>query len=396
MDIGDALNTEDTDGTVATRQTAHDAGVEVVAPRLSVVVACHNAQDVLGVQLAALAAQTCPVGWELLICDNGSDDDSVAVARSWADRLPLRVVVADSAPGAGPARNAGVEAARGQWIGFCDADDEVGDGWLEVLCAALAEHAFVAGSFEGTRLNSPRTLRSRALDQQTGLQHSSPVVALPHAGGGNLGIHRSVFRTVAGFDPSVRYLQDTDLCWRVQLTGVPLVFVPDLVVHVRLRSTLRGMYRQGRNYGASLARLERRYAGRTVPDTTIDLTSADPAAVEARARVRSTGTAVDDRTAPGTGPAAEPGRAAAAAVLAMHDEPHTTSTSTSTGTSTSTSTSCDTAPTAPPPPAGVGTRLRSAVRLAQGAARLGRHFLVNRSSLGAQAWQIGWHVGHRS
>src|SRR4051794_9763721 len=143
---------------------------KTVAPQLSVIIACRDAQDVLGVQLAALAGQESPVPWEVLICDNGSTDRTVALAETWADRLPLRVVDAAGIAGAGPARNAGVQAARGEWLAFCDADDEVGDGWLAAVCGALAEHPFVAGRFEGTRLNSARTLRSRQLDQQSDLQ----------------------------------------------------------------------------------------------------------------------------------------------------------------------------------------------------------------------------------
>jgi hypothetical protein len=263
--------------------------------------------------------------------------------------LPLRVVDASGIAGAGPARNAGVQQARGEWIGFCDADDEVADGWLAAMCAALAKHPFVAGRFEGQRLNSARTLRSRALDQQTGLQRCSRVVGLPHAGAGNLGIHRSVFLAVGGFDPAVRYLQDTELCWRVQLAGYPLVFVPELVVHVRLRSTLRGMYRQGRNYGASQASLERRYAGATV---TVDVRDAQPASV---------GGALPPITGPpvASTPRLGPSRAAPAA-----GEPIATS--------------------------------RSGWGSVRGAIRLIRLLHASRASLGAQAWQIGWHIGHRS
>jgi glycosyltransferase involved in cell wall biosynthesis len=229
-------------------------------PRLSVIIACMNAADVLGVQLAALAGQECPVPWELLICDNGSTDGTVALAQGWADRLPLRVLDAGAVRGSGPARNAGAGAAQGEWLGFCDADDEVGSGWLAALCRALADHSFVAGPFDDTRLNSERVRRSRPVGQHQALQTLTPGIGLPHAGAGNLGVHRSVFQQVGGFDPTVRYLQDTDLCWRIQLAGHELVFVPDLVVHVRLRATFRGMYRQGHNFGASQADLERRYA----------------------------------------------------------------------------------------------------------------------------------------
>jgi cellulose synthase/poly-beta-1,6-N-acetylglucosamine synthase-like glycosyltransferase len=318
-------------------------GASALAPRLSVVMACRDAREYLGVQLAALASQQCPVPWELLVCDNGSRDGTVELAESWADRLPLRIVDAAAIPGAGPARNMGVQQAHGEWIGFCDADDEVGGDWLATLCRALAAHSFVAGRFEGERLNSARALRSRMLDQQVDLQRSSLTVGLPHAGAGNLGIHRSLFLDVGGFDPAVRYLQDTDLCWRVQLAGHPLVFVPDLVMHVRLRATLRGMYRQGRNYGLAQAALEHRYAG---------------AAERLAARASSP-------------PATVGGFGQATVERVATEPPHTRRP----------------APT---------TRLRALARTAGGAVRLARYFVEHRSSLGAQVWQIGWHLGHRS
>jgi len=296
------------------------------------------------------------------VCDNGSKDGTVALAESWADRLPLRVIDASAIPGAGPARNEGVRVAQGEWIGFCDADDEASDNWLARLCAALEVHPFVAGRFEGERLNSARTLRSRAPDQQDDLQRSSPAVGLPHAGAGNLGIHRSVFLAVEGFDPSVRYLQDTDLCWRVQLAGYPLVFVPDLVMHVRLRSTLRSMYRQGRNYGASQALLERRHAGAA---RRLAVGSPSPLAVAAAGAGTATGPTVG-HGADVAGPDA-PDQGCDLGV--QHGAEH-------------------------------GAESRSwwqaGGKALRGAARLARYFVRSRSSVGAQAWQLGWHLGHRS
>lgn len=233
------------------------------AIRLSVLIACLNAQQTLGAQLEALATQDCPVPWELLICDNGSTDDTAAVVERYADRLPVRLIDAGARRGAAAARNVGARSARGEWLAFCDADDVVAEDWLATVCAALTEHRFVAGRFDGELLNSARARRSRPLDQQTGLQGGTDGT-LPHAGAGNMGIHREVFLAVGGFDPSVPCLEDTDLCWRVQRTGVELVFVPEVVVHVRLRSTWRAMYRQGRDYGRAYADLQGRQA--TSPD----------------------------------------------------------------------------------------------------------------------------------
>ena len=228
------------------------------AVEVAVLIPCKDEAPTIGGVVAAFR-RALPDA-TIWVCDNGSTDDTVAVATSWADRIPgLRVVDASAVRGAGAARNVGAEQARGAWLAFCDADDEVAGDWLATMCAALAEHRFVAGRFEARRLNDARVLRSRPMEQQGELQSSEIGARLPHAGGGNLGIHRDDFLAVGGFDPAVLWLEDTDFSWRVQLAGVPLVFRPEVVVHVRLRHTLRAMFRQGRHYGVAHAVLERRY-----------------------------------------------------------------------------------------------------------------------------------------
>jgi glycosyltransferase involved in cell wall biosynthesis len=236
-------------------------------PRLSVVIACYNSSETLGDQLEALANQPCPVPWELIVADNGSTDGSAALARSFAGRLPLRVVDASTRRGPAHARNVGVDAAHGAWIAFCDADDVVAPDWLARVCAAMSRHAFVAGRVDVQLLNPPSLWLSRAMEQQEGLQPASGNrLGLPHAGAGNMAIHREVFRRVGGFDEGLRCLEDTDLCWRVQLAGTPLVFDRDLLLHTRLRSTLRGNFAQGRSYARGQSGLERRY-GPLTPGT---------------------------------------------------------------------------------------------------------------------------------
>lgn len=231
-------------------------------PELSVVIACYNGADTLPVQLDALAGQPCPVGFEVLVCDNGSTDASREVALSYADRLPIRVVDASAVRGPAHARNRGVEEAAGLLVAFCDADDEVAPDWLATMVAALREDAFVAGRVDVDKLNGATGLKlrdSRVMHQQVGLQTSGIAGNLPHAGAGNMGVHRDVFRAVSGFDESLRCLEDSDLCWRIQRAGTPLVFHPEVLIHTRLRDTLRSMARQGYAYGECFAVLQERY-----------------------------------------------------------------------------------------------------------------------------------------
>ena len=236
-------------------------------PTLSVVIACRNAEATLGVQLEALAREPRHAEWDVVLCDNGSTDSTLTIAQRYRRLLPnLRVVSADERPGPAHARNVGAASTEAPWLAFVDADDEIAPGWVTAMRSALDGHAFVAGRFEGTRLNSAAVVRSRPLQQADGLQDCGIGPRLPHAGAGNMGIHREVFDAVGGFDAELGCLEDTDFCWRVQLSGVPLVFWPDAVVHVRLRSTMRRMWGQGRAYGAATAELEHRYAAVTSAD----------------------------------------------------------------------------------------------------------------------------------
>jgi glycosyltransferase involved in cell wall biosynthesis len=226
--------------------------------KLSIIIPCYNAADTLGEQLEALVRQNWQGEWEVIVADNGSTDDSRAVAARYADRLPLRIVDASARRGAGFAYATGAAAATGDALLFCDADDVVGEGWLAAMAAALAVHDFVAAACDMEKLNEPWVRATRANTQKTGLQQYHYPPFLPHAGTSTLGVKRPCFEAVGGFDQSL-YLPDTDLCWRLQLAGVQLHFVPEAVVHVRLRTSLRAIFRQALAWGEGNVALYRKY-----------------------------------------------------------------------------------------------------------------------------------------
>ncbi len=240
-----------------TVETTNPSEVTVAA---SVVIPCYNCADVVGEQLTALASQTLERPWEVLLVDNGGGDDLAAAVAPFRDRLPgLRVVTATDARGAAHARNVGAAAARGRVLLFADADDVVGAGWLEAMVEALERHPFVACRMDFDKLNAPTEGRARRSIQQEGLQVYSYPDFLPHAAGGTLGVRREVHEAVGGFDTSLLKLQDTDYCWRVQLAGYDMAFVPDAVVHYRLRETLGETWRQAFKYGEYNVKLYQLY-----------------------------------------------------------------------------------------------------------------------------------------
>jgi glycosyltransferase involved in cell wall biosynthesis len=224
--------------------------------KISVVVPCLNARHTLGRQLAALAHQT-EAPWEVIVADNGSTDGSVAIANGFAGAFArFKVVNAGEHLGASFARNRGAEAADGDVLAFCDADDEVAPDWLAALRRALERHDFVASRFDLTKLNG----RTRDTGQQaTGLIRDRDFGFLPRAGTGGLAVRKHIHNLVGGFDESIRFHEDSDYCFKIQMAGHPLVFAPDALVHVQERRGPKAKFQQSRRWAVSQVGVYKKY-----------------------------------------------------------------------------------------------------------------------------------------
>lgn len=215
--------------------------------KLSVVIPCLNAAATIGAQLDALANQQWHQPWEIIVADNGSTDESPKIVESYKDRLPnVRLIDASARRGQPYALNVGAAAAKADALAFCDADDEIAPGWVAAMGEALLKYDFVACRVDFTKLN-PAWVQSvfRGHAQQHGrlLKVRFPPY-LWHAGGGTLGVKKSIHDAVAGFDEALPYFHDTDYCFKVQLRAIDLHFVSEAVLHIRCRHTLQGLLRQ--------------------------------------------------------------------------------------------------------------------------------------------------------
>lgn len=92
-----------------------------MSPRISVVMPLHNRAAVVGRAIESVLGQAL-ADFELIIVDDGSTDDSVAVARSFADPR-VRIIELGRNFGANKARNTGVREAQAPLIAFLDSDD---------------------------------------------------------------------------------------------------------------------------------------------------------------------------------------------------------------------------------------------------------------------------------
>jgi teichuronic acid biosynthesis glycosyltransferase TuaG len=120
-------------------------------PKVSVVMPAHNAAATLTQSMRSVLAQSMS-DLELLVIDDGSTDDTLAIARAMAVS-DARVVVLEmqTNSGAGEARNAGLDAARGEFIAFLDSDDRWVKNKLERQLPLFDESAILlVGSGYGT------------------------------------------------------------------------------------------------------------------------------------------------------------------------------------------------------------------------------------------------------
>lgn len=215
---------------------------------LSIVIPAFNAASTLTPQILALVSQVKTSDIEILIVDNGSEDETASVIGNLCAQFPLvRPVDASASRGVNYARNAGVNAARGSVIAFCDADDVVCDGWIDAIVVASENHEF--DLFGGP-------LRRTGGDLRSEISGFVQDLWMPFPSGANCAVRSSVFTDVGTFDESWRGGGDeAEFFWRAQLAGHKLAFVEGALVEYRRRPETSSMLRQQFAYGVSNARL---------------------------------------------------------------------------------------------------------------------------------------------
>jgi len=172
---------------------------------------------------------------DVVVVDNGSTDDSAAVARK-SGATVLEIAGAR----VGELRNRGVEVAQGEILAFVDADHEIDPAWIRRAVDTLrtpgvgAVGALCRAPVGGTwvqRLYD--TLRTRPL----GLHE------VEWLGSGNMAVRSELFQQVGGFDRMLDTCEDVDLCQRLRTAGYRLMSDDRLQsVHLGDPATLRALF----------------------------------------------------------------------------------------------------------------------------------------------------------
>jgi succinoglycan biosynthesis protein ExoO len=217
-------------------------------PEVSIIMANFNGAAFIGEAIASVQDQT--IGsWELIVVDDASGDDSVAIVRRIAaadGRVQVLVQPANSGPGA--ARNRALDAARGRWIGILDSDDAMAPERLERLLARarrsgakiVADNQFVCSADlrpERLFLSSMASAELRRVDLARFIDSSRLYSPRPDLGFLKPLIDaQTLTRGAVRYEEQTRVGEDFHFLLRLLALGVDIEIEPDALYFYRKHS----------------------------------------------------------------------------------------------------------------------------------------------------------------
>ncbi len=199
---------------------------------LSVVIPTYNRLPILQKCLRALEQQRLqePLsGYEVVVVDDGSTDNTVAWLQAHARDLPHVRLIRQQHGGPAEGRNRGVEAAVGEVIVFIDSDLVVTEGFLQAHAEALQR----SWRQQGNRLSFTygAVINTANFEAPTSERHKLRDASWAYFATGNVAIDKALLEQAGLFDTAFRLYgwEDLELGERLRRLGVQLVRCPQAV-----------------------------------------------------------------------------------------------------------------------------------------------------------------------
>ena len=210
--------------------------------KISIITPMYNSGRYIGRMIQAIRDLDYPQEkLEIIIIDNGSDDDSVKIVHEKG----LSCLVMRGAS-ISQMRNTGASMATGEILGFVDSDCIVSRDWAKKASEYVADVGIVGGYY-GLG-DSPGWIEKTWHELKKDITGDVSFVSA-----GNMVIKAKIFCEIGGFDESVETGEDWDFCQRVIGAGYRVVNQPALhVTHLGNHKTLLGIIKKERWYGRGM------------------------------------------------------------------------------------------------------------------------------------------------
>lgn len=232
--------------------------------KVSVVIPLYNREKSIIPCLESLIRQTYPVH-EIIVVDNNSSDNSYSIVEAFIEKHKDNkiILLKEVVPGPSAARNKGITQATGDIIAFTDSDCIADRNWIKEIVEAYDESiGGVAGNIKGYM---PKNLVEKFLSIFTlrGLKTSQIFKQYTLLEGGfpsaNLSFRREVLEQLNGFEVTIRYGEDHDICARAYKLGYKIKYITKGLIYHCHRSSLVGLIKQSFGFGQAHSCLLRRH-----------------------------------------------------------------------------------------------------------------------------------------
>jgi glycosyltransferase involved in cell wall biosynthesis len=203
--------------------------------RISVIIPCYNRASLIGETLENMLHQSLRP-YEVIVVDDGSTDNSVAVIKSFGPSVTL---IEQPNQGPGVARNAGFRASSGDFIQFMDSDDLASNNKLEDQVKALidSDADFAYSPWVRSKIQDNTILFLDNLLQVDKLPVSKPMLEWFLSGWSlvfqNCLFRRSLIESTGGYRSDLMPSEDSEYFIRILLAGATPIHTPSCLVFYR-------------------------------------------------------------------------------------------------------------------------------------------------------------------
>lgn len=193
--------------------------------RVSVVIAAYNSEAYIAEAIESVLGQTVPPD-EVIVIDDGSTDGTRGILDSFGDRI---IALTQANSGQAVAVNKGLALARGELIGFCDADDLWTPRKLEMQRALLDHDGSVEAAF-----GKVQQFVSPDVPEQHRARLTPAIEIMPGELKQCMLIRRAALMRIGPFDETLPATFFIAWLGRAKQSGLKTAHVDDIVVRRRL------------------------------------------------------------------------------------------------------------------------------------------------------------------
>ena len=231
----------------------------------SFIIPLYNRPEEIDELLFSLTKQNYPKPFEIVIVEDGSDNNAKEIIESYRDRLNIQYFLTQN-QGAGMARNYGMSQAKGDYFIVLDSDVLVPANYLKKVKKAL--QANYTDAFGGpdaahptfTSLQKAINFSMTSMMTTGGIRGKKKGVGKFQPRSFNLGISKKAFEKTGGFS-SMKIGEDIDLSFRLWEHGFETQLIEKAFVYHKRRTSIEAFYKQTFKFGSARPVLNKKYPG---------------------------------------------------------------------------------------------------------------------------------------